>query len=139
QLAYVCYTSGSTGVPNGVEVPHLGVLSLLVGVRYVRLDERCAVLHAAPAAFDATTFEVWGPLLHGGRCVLLPERVPTAAGLRQVIAQHGVTTAFLTTALVNAVVDEDPAALAGLEQLLFGGERVSVAHVHRLQQACPQL
>ena len=139
ELAYVCYTSGSTGTPKGVEVTHAGVLRLVHEVGYVALGPEAAVLHAAPAAFDATTFEVWGPLLSGGRCVLYPDAVPTARGLREVITRDGVTTAFLTTALVNAVVDEDPTALAGLTQLLFGGEAVSVGHIARLQAACPAL
>jgi amino acid adenylation domain-containing protein len=137
--AYVCFTSGSTGIPKGVDVLHVGVVRLLMGVTYVRLDATRVVLHAAPAAFDATTFEVWGPLLHGACAALLPERVLTPDTLRATIARHGVTTAFLTTALVNAIVDEDPLALGGLEQLLFGGEAVSVGHVYRLQRACPDL
>jgi acyl-coenzyme A synthetase/AMP-(fatty) acid ligase/aryl carrier-like protein len=65
--------------------------------------------------------------------------VPSAGALRQVIRRHGVTTAFLTTALLNALVDDDPAALAGLAALLFGGEAVSVDHVLRLQRACPEV
>ena len=138
QLAYISYTSGSTGTPKGVAVPHRCILRRVLDVGYVRLDETRRVLHAAPAAFDATTFEVWGPLLNGGCCVLLPERVPTAATLREVVRRHGVTTAFLTTALLNALVDDDPAALEGLQQLLFGGELVSVGHVRRLQAACPR-
>jgi amino acid adenylation domain-containing protein len=137
--AYVCFTSGSTGIPKGVDVLHTGVVRLLMGVKYVRLDATRVVLHAAPAAFDATTFELWGPLLHGACAALLPERVLTPDTLRATLARHGVTTAFLTTALVNAIVDEDPTALGALDQLLFGGEAVSVGHVYRLQRACPDL
>lgn len=138
-IAYVCYTSGSTGVPKGVEVMHRGVMRLVSGVSYVRLDPSRVLLQAAPAAFDAITFELWGALLHGARCVLLDAAVPSAASLRDAITRHGITTAFLTTALVNAVVDEDALALCGLEQLLFGGEAVSVGHVRRLQEACPNV
>jgi amino acid adenylation domain-containing protein len=138
-LAYVCYTSGSTGTPKGVAVTHAGVLRLVHEVRYVALGPAAVVLHAAPPAFDATTFEVWGPLLTGGCCAILREPIPSASALASATARHGVTTAFLTTALVNAVVDEQPTALAGLSQLLFGGEAVSVRHIARLQAACPRL
>jgi len=138
-LAYVCYTSGSTGKPKGVEVTHAGVLRLVCDVGYVALGPGRVVLHAAPSAFDATTFELWGPLLTGGTTVLFPPELPTANTLRELIARHGITTAFLTTALVNAVVDDDARALAGLSQLLFGGEAVSVGHIARLQAACPEL
>lgn len=139
RLAYVCYTSGSTGVPKGVEVTHQGVVRLVHNVGYVRLDRSRTLLHAAPAAFDATTFELWGALLNGARVVLLPPGVPTADLIRDTVGRFGVTTAFLTTALVNAIVDEDPRALGGLSQLLFGGEAVSTSHVARLQAACPDL
>jgi amino acid adenylation domain-containing protein len=139
QLAYVCYTSGSTGKPKGVQVTHAGVLRLVHQVTYVELGPGRTVLHAAPPAFDATTFEIWGPLLTGGTCALFRENVPTASTLRAFLERQHVTTAFLTTALVNAVVDDDARALSGLSQLLFGGEAVSVGHVVRLQAACPDL
>ena len=66
-----------------------------------------------------------------------PEPVPTARGLAEVIERHGVTTMWLTAALFNAVIDEDPQALRGLEQLLTGGETLSVAHVRRALEALP--
>ena len=137
-LAYITYTSGSTGTPKGVEVLHRGVNRLVRGVDYVRLDSEAAVLHAAPLAFDASTFEIWGPLLNGGRCVLHPEAMPTPTGLADAIRTHGVTTAWLTAALFNAVVNDDPACLRGLRELLVGGEALSVPHVRRAQEALPE-
>ncbi len=136
-LAYVMYTSGSTGTPKGVEIAHRGIVRLVRGVNYVNLDRQPRVLHAAPLGFDAATFEVWAPLLNGGCCVVHDERVPSAAGLAATIAAHGVTTAWLTAALFNAVVDDDPRRLAGLQQLLIGGEALSVAHVRRALAALP--
>ncbi|MEO6517764.1 MAG: AMP-binding protein, partial [Pseudoxanthomonas sp.] len=111
-LAYVMYTSGSTGMPKGVEIPHRGILRLVVGVDYADLGPSTRMLHCAPLGFDASTLEIWGPLLNGGRVVIHDEALPTGAGLATSIRRHGVTTVWLTAALFNAVVDEDPQQLA---------------------------
>lgn len=137
--AYVMYTSGSTGAPKGIEISHRAILRLVVDVDYAAFAPGRAVLHAAPLAFDAATFEVWGPLLNGGCCVVHGERVPTGAGLARTIADHRVHTAWLTAALFNAVVDDDPAHLAGLSHLITGGEALSVPHVRRALAALPGL
>lgn len=129
--AYVIYTSGSTGRPKGVAVAHRPVMRLLFGVDYVRLGPGEVVLHAASVSFDASVFEIWGALLHGGRLVILPDRVPTAPALRAAIRGEGVTTAWLTATLFNHIVETAPEALAGVRQLLTGGEPLSVAHVRR--------
>jgi amino acid adenylation domain-containing protein len=138
-VAYVMYTSGSTGTPKGIEICHRSILRLVVGAHYVELQPGDAMLHAAPLGFDASTLEIWGPLLNGGICVVHDEQVPTGPGLARTIAQHTVKTAWLTAALFNAVVDDDPAQLAGLQQLLTGGEALSVPHVRRAMAAMPHL
>ena len=137
-LAYVMYTSGSTGRPKGVAVPHRAIVRLLFGIDYARLDASVTLLQMSPTSFDASTFELWGALLHGGRCVLFPGRVPTAGELGRVIGQHGINTLWLTASLFNAVVDEAPELLSPLEQLLIGGEALSVSHVRRFLEACPR-
>ncbi|HSI57711.1 MAG TPA: amino acid adenylation domain-containing protein, partial [Ideonella sp.] len=135
--AYVMYTSGSTGTPKGIVIPHRAILRLVLDARYVDLSPAQAVLHAAPLGFDASTFEIWGALLNGGRCVLYPDELPSGPGLARVIREEGVTTAWLTAALFNAVVDDDPLHLQGLQQLLTGGEALSVPHVRRALAALP--
>jgi len=138
-VAYVMYTSGSTGTPKGVQIPHDAILRLVQGAGYVHLGADTVMLHAAPLGFDASTLEIWGPLLNGGCCVLHPEDLPTPAGLAATIQGARVTTAWLTAALFNAVVDDDPRQLGGLRELLIGGEALSVAHVRRLQDAVPDV
>ncbi|MEZ4360740.1 MAG: amino acid adenylation domain-containing protein [Kofleriaceae bacterium] len=136
--AYVMYTSGSTGVPKGVQIEHRSILRLVGDVRYVRLEPATRFLHAAPLGFDASTLELWGPLLHGGACVVYLDAVPTGPGLARTIGAHGVTSAWLTAALFNSVVDEDPRHLAGLRQLFTGGEALSPSHVRRALAALPE-
>ena len=136
-LAYIMYTSGSTGKPKGVEIPHRGIVRLLFGVDYVDLGPDQTILHMASVSFDAATFEIWGALLHGGRCAVLSSRVPTTDELGEAIRQHGVNTMWLTASLFNLVVDEDPEVLVPLEQLLIGGEALSVSHVRRAYEHLP--
>ena len=130
-LAYVIYTSGSTGKPKGVGIPHRGVVRLLFGIDYVYLGAEQTFLQLAPISFDASTFEIWGALLHGARCVLFPGTIPHPGELGEVIHKHGISTLWLTASLFNAVIDQAPEALSRVRQLLIGGEALSAPHVRR--------
>ena len=136
-LAYVMCTSGSTGRPKGVAVPHRGILRLVFGQTYTRFSPDETFLQMAPPAFDAATFELWGALLHGARCVLFPGAAPTSATLRDTIARHRVTTVWLTASLFNTVIDEAPDALAGVTTLIIGGEALSPRHIARAAMLLP--
>jgi amino acid adenylation domain-containing protein len=136
-LAYILYTSGSTGTPKGVLVPHRAIDRLVQRPGYAELTAAVTILQAAPVAFDASTFEIWGALTNGGRLALHPEPVPTARGLKESIRRYGVTTMWLTAALFNTVIDEDPLALEGLKELLTGGEALSVPHIRRALERLP--
>ena len=138
-LAYVMYTSGSTGTPKGIEICHRSILRLVLDAQYVDLSPEHAFLHAAPLGFDASTLEIWGPLLNGGRCVLHDEALLSGPGLARTIQAEGVGSAWLTAALFNAVVDDDARHLRGLKQLLIGGEALSLPHVRRALAVLPEL
>ena len=136
-LAYVMYTSGSTGKPKGVEIRHRSINRLVFGANYARLDASQTILHMAPISFDASTFEVWGALLHGACCALFPEQIPTPKSIGAIIRKYHVTTAWLTASLFNTVIDEAPDALLELQQLLTGGEALSVTHIRRALEVLP--
>ncbi len=135
--AYVMFTSGTSGRPKGVIVPHRGIVRLIVGADYAKFGPDETWLQAAPLAFDVSTIEIWGPLMTGGTCALLPQQVPVVHELRDAIRELGVTSLNLTTSLFNLVVDADVDALAPVRQLLVGGEALSPQHVRRAFEALP--
>lgn len=137
--AYLMFTSGSTGEPRAVDVPHRAIVRLVIGADYAHLESSDIFMHLSPISFDASTFELWAPLLNGGRCVLFPEQTPSPRSLRDHLERHGVTTLWLTSSLFNAVIDDAPEALSSLRQLLVGGEALSVPHIQRASAQLPRV
>ncbi|MEM9598351.1 MAG: amino acid adenylation domain-containing protein, partial [Acidobacteriota bacterium] len=136
-LAYVMFTSGSTGVPKGVAATHRGVIRLVKGNDFAGLGPEETWLHFAPTSFDAATLELYGPLLNGGSLVVAP---PGRAGLdeiAQVAADGGVTSLWLTTGLFHQMVDAGRLpTMPRLRQVLTGGD---VLDAERARTALRQL
>jgi aspartate racemase len=130
-LAYVMYTSGSTGTPKGVAITHRNVVRLVKGTSYTSFSPDETFLQLAPLSFDASTFEVWGALLNGGKLVVMPPGQASLEDIGNAINEHGVTTLWLTSGLFNAMVDERVDDLRPLRQLLAGGDVLSVPHVRK--------
>ncbi len=135
-LAYIIYTSGSTGEPKGVEVTHRNVVRLVDDPGFAELGAGTTMLHAASPAFDASTLEIWGPLANGGTVACLGEQ-PSPDAVAAAIERHGVTTLWLTAGLFHELVDRRPESLAGVRQLLAGGDVLSPDHVRRALDALP--
>jgi amino acid adenylation domain-containing protein len=127
-IAYVNFTSGTTGDPKGVPIQHRSIARLVFDAVYAPLDENSVLLHLSPVTFDAATFEIWGALLRGGTCVLYPSAHIRFSTLRQVMRRTGVSVLFITTALFNALVDEAPDSMDTVGTILTGGERYSHRH-----------
>ncbi|CAM5717235.1 Dimodular nonribosomal peptide synthase [Streptomyces antimycoticus] len=83
---YLMFTSGSTGRPKGVAVRHRDVTALVADRAFAGHDR---VLVHSPEAFDASTYELWVPLLRGGRAALAPAGDVDADTVRRAIAEHG--------------------------------------------------
>jgi amino acid adenylation domain-containing protein/natural product biosynthesis luciferase-like monooxygenase protein len=137
-LAYVMFTSGSTGQPKGVCIPHRGVVRLVRDNPFLRFGPEQVVLQLAPVAFDASTLEVWGALLNGARLVLAPARDLSLEDLGGLLLQHRVTTLWLTAALFEQLVHHQGDALARVPQVLAGGDVLPVPRVREHLSRAPK-
>jgi amino acid adenylation domain-containing protein len=135
-LIHVLYTSGSEGTPRGVAVTHRAVLGLALDSCWDRSGHE-RVLMLAPYAFGVSTYELWVPLLRGGSLVLSPPGRIDVELLRRLISQEGITAVHLTAGLFRVVADEAPEALAGVSEVLTGGDVISGKAVRRVLEACP--
>ena len=115
-LAYVMYTSGSTGRPKGVLVEHRAIVRLVFETNYCRFGPEETFLQFAPISFDASTLEIWGALLHGGKLVVMPPQALSLEEIGRAIREHCVTTAWLT-----------------------GGDTLSAKHVRRVLEVLPDI
>ncbi|MCP4661067.1 MAG: amino acid adenylation domain-containing protein, partial [bacterium] len=131
-LAYVLYTSGSTGRPKGVAVTHRSVVRLVRETNYAELSSREVFLQLAPVAFDASTLEIWGPLVNGGRLVIFPEARSSLEELANAIARHRISTLWLTAGLFHQMADRHPRGLRPVRQLLAGGDVLSAPRVRKV-------
>ncbi|MFJ4602474.1 amino acid adenylation domain-containing protein [Streptomyces griseoluteus] len=136
RLAYVMFTSGSTGLPKAVGVTHADITALAADRTWAGGAADAVLMHSA-YVFDAATFEIWAPLLGGGRVVVAPPGTLQPETLRDLVARHGVTAAFLTTALFNVIAETDPGALGLLRLAAAGGEAATPGVLQRLATAHP--
>jgi amino acid adenylation domain-containing protein len=137
-LACVLFTSGSTGRPKGVMIEHRSILRLVRETDYVAFGPGERVAQVSDPSFDAFTFGVWCALTHGGTLCVLPADLPlTDGGLGRALRAARATTLLLTSALFTEVAADHPDDLAGLRNLLVGGDVLNVARVRELAGSEP--
>jgi len=136
-LAYVMYTSGSTGHPKGVAIPQRAVVRLVRGANFIELGSAVVFMGYAPLAFDASTLEIWGPLLNGGKLVLMPPHQLSLEELGAAIHSSDINTLWLTAGLFHLMVQHQLDAFQHIRQLLAGGDVLSPAAVARVLERYP--
>lgn len=137
--ACLMYTSGSSGLPKGVVIPHRGIVRLVCGIDYARLGPGEVLLQICALPFDASTLEIWGALLNRSSLVVLRTAGPTPEQIGKAISLYGVSTLICTAALFHFLVSEHIELLQPLRQMLIGGDVLSPYHVEQLLRAMPHL
>ncbi|KAF5844163.1 hypothetical protein GGP41_002268 [Bipolaris sorokiniana] len=134
-LAYVMFTSGSTGQPKGVMVEHRGIVRLVRDNNLVQyLPTSPVMAHMANLAFDASIWEIYAPLLHGGTIVCIGSMaVLDPEVVLQIFRLHHVQSAFMTPTLMGSYAKQLPAIFTGIEMLCVGGEALQPHHIQSIE------
>jgi amino acid adenylation domain-containing protein len=136
QLAYIMFTSGSTGGPKAVEIPHRAIARLVQGAADLELAGE-VFLHAASPSFDASTFEIWAALTNAAKLVIAPDTPGWMDQIGDLVRREGVTALLLSTGVFCVLVDHYLSELNGVRQLLTGGEAMPPSRLRAVQQHLP--
>ncbi|WP_205878058.1 non-ribosomal peptide synthase/polyketide synthase [Mycobacterium camsae] len=128
-IAYLMYTSGTTGVPKGVAITHHNVIRLMGSLDAdLQLAPGSVWTQCHSLVFDFSVWEIWGALLHGGRLVVVPDEVVRSPNdLRALLVDDQVTVLCQTPSAFYALATVDAQQRDGGDQLklqavIFGGE-----------------
>ncbi|WP_206780293.1 non-ribosomal peptide synthetase [Streptomyces sp. Root369] len=136
-LAYLMFTSGSSGLPKGVAICHGDIVQLAADRCWDGVTDRVP-LHS-PHAWDASILEFWVPLLRGGEVLVVPPGDLDVMDLKALLTERGITSLFLTAGLFRVLAQEIPEAFASIRQVATGGDVVSGTAVRRVLEHAPGL
>ncbi len=139
-LAYIMYTSGSTGNPKGVMVENRSVVRLVKNTNFIQLTGEEVLLSTGAVSFDATTFEYWAMLLNGGTLVMCSkETLLNDDKLITTVRNNKVDTMWFTSGWLNQLVEKNLPVSDGLKTILAGGDKLSPVHISALKGHYPSL
>jgi amino acid adenylation domain-containing protein len=135
--AHLLYTSGTTGAPNGVLLPHRGIMRLACCNGFVKITPQDVLLQSSPVSLDSSLLEIWGALLNGASLILLPGECGLD-DLATAIRDQQVSTLWLTSTIFQLMIDEQIEAMKGVRNLIVGGDAMSAGHARRVLEELPE-
>ncbi len=137
-LAYIMFTSGTSGTPKAVAVEHRSVCRLVMNTNYLelgRIGPFARLMKTGAFGFDASTFEIWGMLLNGGTIYMYAKnKLLSPNSFAKCVAKNDINMLWLTTSWFNELVDADPSLFKPVKYLLVGGEKLSARHINKLKE-----
>lgn len=136
-LAYVMYTSGSTGLPKGVMVEHRAAVQLVRNSDIAAFGPDETALMSVSVSFDPSLLDLLGMLLNGGRLVVMPPEPAVPSLIAKMVKEHDVTSLFTTTGVFHVLVEDHLAEIGTLRQICVGGEVLSPVHAQTFVDSMP--
>lgn len=135
-LIYIIYTSGSTGTPKGVMVKQRNIVRLVKNPNFLKFNAHEIMVQTGTIVFDACIFEIFGSLLNGFELYVLPKaRLMDFSYMKNFIKEKQISILFLTTGLLNQLINEDSSIFSSLRYLLTG-RRCNISKTYFKSNLC---